>query len=70
MAATVLEGGAVFQLYYPNYSTFLGTAQTLPKGGTTRFNISTQSESIFRYGYIYFPGSRQRHTTSTYIRAG
>ena len=23
--ASVLEGGAVFKLYYPNYSTFLGT---------------------------------------------
>ena len=41
--ASVLEGGAIFKLYYPNYSTFLGIAQSLPKGGTTRFNISTQS---------------------------
>ena len=41
--ASVLEGGAIFKLYYPNYSTFLGSAQTLPKGGTTRYNISTQS---------------------------
>ena len=37
--ASVLEGGAIFKLYYPNYSTFLGIAQSLPKGGTTRFNI-------------------------------
>ena len=28
---SVLEGGAVFKLYYPNYSTFLGSAQSLPK---------------------------------------
>ena len=41
--ASVLEGGAVFKFYYPNYSTFLGNAQALPKCGTTRFNISTQS---------------------------
>ena len=41
--ASVLQGGAVFKLYYPNYSTFLGQAQSLPKGGTTRFNLSTQS---------------------------
>ena len=41
--AGVLEAGAVFKLYYPNYSTFMGTNQGLPKGGTTRFNISTQS---------------------------
>jgi hypothetical protein len=41
--ASVLQGGAVFKLYYPNYSTFLGQAQALPKGGTTRFNLSTQS---------------------------
>ena len=41
--AGVLESGAIFKLYYPNYSTFMGTAQGLPKGGTTRFNISTQS---------------------------
>ena len=41
--AGVLESGAVFKLYYPNYSTFMGTSQSLPKGGTTRFNISTQS---------------------------
>ncbi|MFN9942400.1 MAG: hypothetical protein ACK56I_23310, partial [bacterium] len=41
--ASVLEGGAIFKLYYPNYSTFLGIQQPLPKGGTTRFNISTQS---------------------------
>ena len=43
MVASVLEGGAVFKLYYPNYSTFLGTQHALPKAGVTRFNISTQS---------------------------
>jgi hypothetical protein len=41
--ASVLQSGAVFKLYYPNYSTFLGQSQGLPKGGTTRFNLSTQS---------------------------
>ena len=41
--ASVIQGGAIFKLYYPNYSTFLGQAQSLPKGGTTRFNLSTQS---------------------------
>jgi hypothetical protein len=41
--ASVLESGAVFKLYYPNYSVFTSNAQSLPKGGTTRFNISTQS---------------------------
>ncbi|MEI6628856.1 MAG: hypothetical protein WCN27_05600, partial [Alphaproteobacteria bacterium] len=41
--ASVLEAGAVFKLYYPNYSVFMGSQQSLPKGGTTRFNISTQS---------------------------
>ena len=41
--AGVLESGAVFKLYYPNYSVFMGNNQALPKGGTTRFNISTQS---------------------------
>lgn len=41
--AGVLESGAVFKLYYPNYSSFMSTAQSLPKGGTSRFNISTQS---------------------------
>ena len=46
--ASVLGSGAVFRLYYPNYSTLLGTAHALPKAGTTRFNISN---SIFRYGY-------------------
>ncbi len=33
----------VILIYYPNYSTFLGQGQSLPKGGTTRFNLSTQS---------------------------
>jgi hypothetical protein len=42
-AAGVLESGAVFKLYYPNYSSFMSTAQSLPKGGTSRFNLSTQS---------------------------
>ena len=41
--ASVLESGAVFKLYYPNYSVFLGTAVALGTGTTTRFNISTQS---------------------------
>ena len=41
--ASVLQSGAVFKLYYPNYSVFLGTSQSLPKGGTTRFNLATQS---------------------------
>ena len=41
--AGVLEAGSVFKLYYPNYSSFMSTAQALPKGGTSRFNISTQS---------------------------
>ena len=29
--ASVLEAGSVFKLYYPNYSSFLSTAQSLPK---------------------------------------
>ena len=41
--AGVLESGAVFKLYYPNYSVFMGNSTSLPKSGTTRFNISTQS---------------------------
>ena len=41
--ASVLESGAVFKLYYPNYSVFLGTAIALGSGTTTRFNLSTQS---------------------------
>ena len=41
--ASVLQGGAVFKLYYPNYSTFLGAGVTLPRTTTTRFNLSTQS---------------------------
>lgn len=41
--ASVLESGSIFKLYYPNYMTFIGQAQGLPKGGTNRFNISTQS---------------------------
>jgi len=41
--ASVLESGAVFKLYFPNYAVFTSNAQSLPKGGTTRFNISTQS---------------------------
>jgi len=41
--ASVLESGAVFKLYYPNYAVFTSNSQSLPKGGTTRFNISTQS---------------------------
>jgi hypothetical protein len=41
--ASVLQSGAVFKLYYPNYSVFMGGQQSLPKGGTTRFNLSTQS---------------------------
>ena len=41
--ASVLQSGAVFKLYYPNYSTFLGQSQGLPKGGVTRINLSTQS---------------------------
>ena len=41
--AGVLEAGSVFKLYYPNYSTFMSTEQKLPKGGTSRFNLSTQS---------------------------
>jgi hypothetical protein len=41
--AGVLEPGAVFKLYYPNYSSFMSTHQALPKGGVSRFNLSTQS---------------------------
>jgi hypothetical protein len=41
--AGVLESGAVFKLYYPNYNSFMSTNQALPKGGTSRFNLSTQS---------------------------
>jgi len=41
--ASVLQGGAVFKLYYPNYSTFLGQGVSLPRTTTTRFNLSTQS---------------------------
>jgi hypothetical protein len=41
--ASVLQSGAVFKLYHPNYSVYMGQSQSLPKGGTTRFNISTQS---------------------------
>jgi hypothetical protein len=41
--ASVLQSGAVFKLYYPNYSVFYGNSVTIPKGTTTRFNISTQS---------------------------
>jgi hypothetical protein len=41
--ASVLQSGVVFILYYPNYSIFMGSQQSLPKGGTTRFNLSTQS---------------------------
>ena len=41
--AGVLEAGSVFKLYYPNYSSFMSTAQALQKGGTSRFNLSTQS---------------------------
>jgi hypothetical protein len=37
--AGVLEAGSVFKLYYPNYSSFMSTAQALPKGGTSRFNL-------------------------------
>ena len=37
--ASVLQSGAVFKLYYPNYSVFYGNSVTIPKGGTTRFNI-------------------------------
>jgi tRNA A58 N-methylase Trm61 len=33
--AGVLESGAVFKLYYPNYSSFMSTNQALPKGGTS-----------------------------------
>lgn len=41
--AGVLESGAVFKLYYPNYSSFMSSSQALSKGGTCRFNLSTQS---------------------------
>jgi hypothetical protein len=41
--AGVLESGAVFKLYYPNYSSFMSTNQPLQKTGVSRFNISTQS---------------------------
>ena len=41
--ASVLQGGAVFKLYYPNYSVFLGAGVTLPRSTTSRFNLSTQS---------------------------
>ena len=41
--ASVLESGAVFKLFYPNYSVFLGSATALGSGNTTRFNLSTQS---------------------------
>ena len=33
--ASVLQGGAVFKLYCPNYSTFLGAGVTLPRTMTT-----------------------------------
>jgi hypothetical protein len=38
----IIESGAVFKLYYPNNSSFMLTAQALPKGGTSCFNLSTQ----------------------------
>ncbi len=41
--ASVLQSGAVFKLYYPNYSTFIGQSQLLPKGDSTSINLSTQS---------------------------
>jgi len=41
--AGVLESGAVFKLYYPNYSSFMSSSQALSKGGTCRLNLSTQS---------------------------
>jgi hypothetical protein len=41
--AGVLEARSVFKLYYPNYSSFMSTAQALQKAGTSRFNLSTQS---------------------------
>ena len=41
--ASVLESGAVFKLYYPNYSTFMGNAYNLGSSSTTRFTIATQS---------------------------
>ena len=37
--AGVLEAGSVFKLYYPNYSSFMSTAQALPKGGTSRCKL-------------------------------
>ena len=37
--AGVLEAGSVFKLYYPNYISFMSTAQALQKGGTSRFNL-------------------------------
>ena len=60
--ADVLESGAVFKLYYPNYSTFMGTAQSLPKGGTTRFDISTQNLdmviSMFQVQVLVIPAMK------------
>ncbi len=41
--AVALEAGPVFQLYYSNYSSYMSAAQGLPKWGTSRFNLSTQS---------------------------
>ena len=41
--ASVLESGAVFKLYYLNYSVFLGTSSAINSTNTTRFNLSTQS---------------------------
>ncbi len=41
--ASVLQGGAVFKLYCPNYSTFLGAGVTLTRTTSTRFNLNTQS---------------------------
>jgi hypothetical protein len=43
VVASDLQSGILFKLYHPNYSTFLGQEQALPKGGSTRINLSTQS---------------------------
>ena len=69
--AGVLESGAVFKLYYPNYSTFMGIQQSLPKGGVTRFNISTQSlDMVISTFQVQDRGTQQAPILGPWARDG
>ena len=63
--ASVLEGGAIFKLYYPNYSTFLGINQSLPKAPAN--DRYTESAEEVKYSFTEIGKGLPADITATII---